>query len=213
MGVLVGIISQKGGVGKSMVSRLLGTEYTRVGWRALIADMDSSQSTSKEWGIRRSQQGIEPAVEISAFGMVEEVLQISDQYDIILFDGAPHSTRTTKTIAEVSDLIILPTGSSLDDLNPQIRLAHELVDNGIKKEKIIFILSRVGSSKAELKDARNYIAQTEYYLLDGFIPERTAFRQAIRDGRTLTETRYFRLTEKCEAVTQSVADIIKEIKK
>ncbi|MGI2299158.1 hypothetical protein [Candidatus Cardinium hertigii] len=42
MAVLIGIVSQKGGVGKSMLSRLLATEYARVNWSVLIADMDNS---------------------------------------------------------------------------------------------------------------------------------------------------------------------------
>ncbi len=211
MSILVGVLSQKGGVGKSMVARLLATEYVRIGWNTLIADMDGSQSTSSEWSQRRNQQEIKPSVDVKEFSMVGNVLVLKKDYDIIIFDGAPHSTLITKEIAENSDLIVLPTGSSLDDLNPQIRLAHELVDSGIDSSKVVFLLSRVGNSEVELNDVIDYINQTGYTLLKGYIPEKTAFRLAIREGRSLTETRYSGLTEKCESVAQSVADKINEL--
>ena len=47
----------------------------------------------------------------------------------MVIDGAPHSSKMTKEIAESSDIIIIPTGLSLDDLEPTVLLAHELVKN------------------------------------------------------------------------------------
>ena len=67
MTVLIGVISQKGGVGKSMISRLIATEYARVSWNVLIADMDSSQSTSYEWSLRRQKNKVSPLIHVERF--------------------------------------------------------------------------------------------------------------------------------------------------
>jgi chromosome partitioning protein len=213
MSILIGVVSQKGGVGKSMISRLIATEYARVNWSVLIADMDNSQSTSYEWNLRRQKNGINPSVCVNRFVDVDDVLNLKESYDLIIFDGAPHASRVTKNIASCVHLLLLPTGNSIDDLNPQIRLAHELVGNGINKNKLAFILSRVGTSDSELAEVMDYLGQTEYMILAGHILEKTAFRQAVREGKSIAETRYSRLVNQCESVVQSVADRINYLMK
>lgn len=208
MAVLIGVVSQKGGVGKSMISRLLATEYARVNWNVLIADMDSSQSTSYEWNLRRQKNKISPLIHVERFIDVEDTIQVQESYDLVIFDGAPHASRMTRNIANIAHLLVLPTGNSIDDLNPQIRLAHELVSDGINKDRLAFVLSRVGNSNTELDEVLDYLNQTGYMILAGHILEKTAFRQAVRDGRSISETRYIRLNNKCEQVVQSVVDRI-----
>lgn len=209
MTLIIGVVSQKGGVGKSTICRLIATEYASSGWEVLIADMDTSQSTSYEWSSRRLENGIEPVVSVQQFPTTERAMKLSDHYDLIVFDGAPHATRVTAQIASVSDLIILPAGNSMEDLNPQIRLAHELVQKGTDRNKIAFILSRVGNSKAETNEVIEYLKQTEYMVLEGEIPEQTAFRKAFREGKSVTETGFKTLNEKCERIAQSIADKVK----
>ena len=49
MAALVGLVSQKGGVGKSTLARLVAREYAAAGWQVKIADLDISQGTSTDW--------------------------------------------------------------------------------------------------------------------------------------------------------------------
>lgn len=213
MPVLVGVLAQKGGVGKSMVCRLFTTEYARMGWKVLIADMDTSQSTSFEWNALRNQYNIEPKLDVHRFNTVDQVLKIADNYDLVAFDGAPHATRITQQIAHACDLVLLPTGSSLEDLNPQIRLAHELKESGVPQAKIAFVLSRIGGSKIELQEVLTYLRFTNYFILTGQLPEQTAFRQAVSEGKSAGETKFARLSERCDQVVQSIVDRIKELNK
>jgi Mrp family chromosome partitioning ATPase len=46
MTLMIGMVSQKGGVGKSTMSRLVAREYAAAGWEVKIADLDVSQGTS-----------------------------------------------------------------------------------------------------------------------------------------------------------------------
>ncbi len=147
MAVIVGMVSQKGGVGKSTLSRLVAREYALAGWTVKIADLDVSQGTSFNWQSRRLQAGIEPAIPVERFGTVEQALKIGSHYDLLILDGPPHSTAGTLKIAAASLLTILPTGLSLDDLEPSVLLAHELRKREIKAAKIAFALSRVGDSE------------------------------------------------------------------
>ena len=75
MAVIVGMVSQKGGVGKSTLSRLVAREYALAGWTVKIADLDVSQGTSFNWQSRRLQAGIEPVIPVERFGTVEQALK------------------------------------------------------------------------------------------------------------------------------------------
>jgi chromosome partitioning protein len=64
MAVILGIVSQKGGVGKSTVARLLAREHAQAGWNAKIADLDIAQGTSFNWQARRLHHDVKPAVAV-----------------------------------------------------------------------------------------------------------------------------------------------------
>src|SRR5947209_18909954 len=115
MATVLGLVSQKGGVGKSTLARLVAREYAAAGWNVKIADLDVSQGTSFNWQARRLQRAIEPAVAVERFGSVETAVKVAGVYDLLILDGAPHSTATTLKIAQASAAVILPTGLALDD--------------------------------------------------------------------------------------------------
>jgi CobQ/CobB/MinD/ParA nucleotide binding domain len=105
MALLVGLVSQKGGVGKSTLARLVAREYAAAGWNVKIADLDTAQGTSFSWQARRLQHAIEPAVAVERFGSVEAAVRIAEHYDLMLLDGAPHSTAATLKIAQASAMV------------------------------------------------------------------------------------------------------------
>ena len=210
MTVLVGVISQKGGVSKSTLSRLIAREYAVAGWDVKIADLDISQGTSTDWKQRREVNGIQPEIAVEQFRTVSQALKHADVYDLMVMDGAPHSTQTTLEIARVSDLVVLPTGLSLDDLKPSVLLAHELVNAKISIDKIIFALCRVGDRENEIEEARSYIRKAGYNTVAGSIPEKTAYRQASDNGRALSEVTFPSLRQRAEQVVQGIIDLLSE---
>jgi chromosome partitioning protein len=128
----------------------------------------------------------------------------------MVFDTPPHSSTGTKEIARAADLVILPTGLSLDDLRPSVLLAHELKDAGIPVDRLVFVLWRVGDRENEINEARQYIGQAGYLVLPGSIPERTAYRRASDEGQALSEVRHQSLRLRSEEVAQGVIDRLTE---
>lgn len=211
MTLIIGIISQKGGVGKSTIARTIAKAYAQSEWNVLIADMDVKQGTTFEWNSRRLNADLQPELQVQQFSSVTSSQKVKDSYDLIVYDGTPHSTTDTLAIAQISNAVFLPTGGSLDDLKPQIRLAHELVKKGINKEQVAFILSRVDSSEAEYLETVDYLEQTPYKVIDGFIPEKRAFRNALNEGKTLTDTSFQSLNRKADQCIQAMVDYVSEI--
>lgn len=104
-----------------------------------------------------------------------------------------------------SDLVVQPTGASLDDLEPAILVFHELVKKGILKDRLLFALNRVGT-EAEYQDCLEYLSQTGYKALDGCIFEKPAYRQAQNSGFSILETRYGSLNARADQLIQSLVD-------
>lgn len=200
--LIIGVLSQKGGVGKSTLARLLAREYAAAGWDVLVADMDIQQGTSFDWYTRRLESALEPDFSVQKFSSVDKAVRQGEKYDLVIFDGAPHATRQTQQIAQISQLVILPAGSSKDDLTPQIRLAHELSDV-LVPARILFVMTRVGSDM-ETEGAKDWVRQAGYRVIDGSIPEKTAYRIAMDSGRTLTETSYKSLNSRADEVVEAI---------
>lgn len=211
MALIVAMVSQKGGVGKSTLARILACEFAAQGWNVKIGDLDISQATSFQWNTRRLQNKIEPVVPVEQFGSVDKALALADQYDMLILDGAPHSTSATRSIAQASHLTVIPTGLSLDDLPPAVVLAHDLIKQNVPREKIVFALCRVGDSAIEIEEARAYLQDAGYEILPGAIPEKTGYRRATDEGRALTQTRYESLNHRAEEVAQGIVDRISQL--
>jgi chromosome partitioning protein len=143
-----------------------------------------------------------------SFAIIPTYVRIAEHYDLMLLDGAPHSTAATLKIAQSSAMVILPTGLALDDLEPAVLLGHELVGKSIGRNKLAFALCRVGESESEIAEAREYISQAGFTVLAGSIPEKTAYRRASDEGRALTETRFASLNARSDELAQSIIDLI-----
>lgn len=206
MTIMIGFVSQKGGVGKSTLCRLVAREYAVAHWNVKIVDLDISQGTSTDWKQRRDINGLQPEIAVEPFRTVAQALKVASLYDLLVFDGPPHSMAGTLEIARASNLVILPTGLSLDDLKPTILLAHELVQAKVESEKIAFALCRVGDRENEIDEARSYIRQAGYSALRGALPEKTGYRRASDEGRALSEVIYPTLKARAEELAQSIID-------
>jgi len=168
--------------------------------------MDISQGTSFQWASRRLQNGHRPEIPVQQYGTVKKALAELEHLDLLVFDGAPHATKQTKEIAQAADMVVLPTGLSLDDLEPTVLLAHELTKHGVDPDKIIFVLSRTGDSSVELELAREYLEQTPYKTLKHQLPEKTAYRRTSDIGLAISETTFPSVRKRAGEVAQELAD-------
>lgn len=201
--LIIACLSQKGGVGKSTLARLIATEFATQHWKVKIADLNLKQKTSVDWAATREMNGVEPAVEAQAFGTVKTAL--AQEYDLIVFDGKPESEGETLAAAKASDLIIIPTGTSYDDLGPQIGLAEEMIPRGIEKKRILFVINKTTGSEANFAFAKNAITVRGFNMADTDIPMKTSYEQAQNLGRSISETTYGKLNERASYLAAEIA--------
>ena len=187
--IVASFVGQKGGVGKSALARVIAVAAARDGRKVLIGDYDLEQLSCVEWGATRLKNGIEPGVEVHPFKSIKKLLKTSEGYDLVVVDTRGLADELTEQISTESNVIFLPTGTSLDDLRPTIRLARRLTRLGENGSKIILILSKAGRSERMVEHAQAYIDNAGFDYLDALWPQRDGFQAEFDAGRAGSEAR------------------------
>jgi chromosome partitioning protein len=202
---MIGVVSQKGGVGKSTLAREIARQFAFGKWRVKIADLDTKQTTSADWNAIRREAHIQPDISVEAFSDPTQVTGLAD-FDLLVFDGKPHSDKQTRRIAEMVDLVVIPTGTTRDDLTPQLKLAYELEDIAkVSRRKVIFVLNNVIDVQApEVAFARSTIVGAGYDVVSTPIPRRIAYQNAQNVGRSLSEVSHPGLAETASKAVEEI---------
>jgi len=203
--LFIGFATQKGGPGKSTNARGTAVGLAQNGWAVKIADFDLNQSTSTRWGVRRLQRGHTPQVSVEQFGSMGHALARADDYDAMIFDGAPRASKDTAAMAEACDLLVIPTGLALDDLEPAVELADALhYKHSIPTARIAFALNHVGDSQAELEEAQAYLGAKPYHVLAGYLPQKVSYSRAMDVGLSVIEVSHKGLRGQAEQLISAI---------
>src|SRR3974390_18640 len=114
--LVVTMLAQKGGVGRSMLSRSFAVQGLIEGRRAAIVDCDP-QGTCIAWGRRRGET-VPPAV-VAPDGKALEVVvrELSDRgAALVILDTPPHTQPIINAALAAADAAILVTGPYPEDL-------------------------------------------------------------------------------------------------
>jgi chromosome partitioning protein len=206
--MIISLISQKGGVGKSALARLLAVEFVKADWSVKIADLDAAQGTATKWKARRDRAGLQPDIAVEKFRSVERALQEAPRYDLLILDGPAHAEKGGLVMARYSDLVLMPTGYSLDDMEAQIEAAYELEAAGIPPDRVSLVFCCVKGSEAEDRDARAYLRKARVNILDPVFPEQPCIRHAHNEGRAASEVPFPKVREKVAVLVQAIADLL-----
>jgi chromosome partitioning protein len=211
MGDIISLLSQKGGVGKSGLARLLAVEFVRAGWEVKIADLDTMQGTVTKWKVRRDQAKVRPEIPVEKFATVERALREAEKYDLLLLDGPAHAEKGGLSMARKSVLILMPTCFGLDDLDAQLEAAYELENNGIERSRIWFIFSRTTGSANEEQTAREYLQRAEVNVFEPIFAELPCIRQAHNGGKAASEVSFPAARERAMTLSVAVATKLREM--
>ena len=204
MAAVIAFISQKGGVGKSTLARALAAVCAQAGLEVVLADLDPRQQTLIQWQKARTAQRVSPRLSVEPFdNAVEAVIERAEACDLLILDTPGGVNDDTLSVARTAHLIAQPTGPSLDDVHPTVLLFHELVAVGIPKSRLVAALCRVLDDEEEA-DARAYLEEAGYEVLEGSIPESLIYRVAHNRGRSLTETNEQAFNERADALIEAL---------
>lgn len=207
--IVISCLSQKGGVGKSTLARLIARTYAVADWTVKICDFNTTQLTSKKWADIREVNEIEPIVRAEPYLTPSRLRR--ENVNLVVADGRPDSDQSSLNIARVSDCVIIPTGVALDDLEPQLAFAKELVEKGVEARKIVFVLNKTNESRVAVKEARDYLA--EFRVANQDIVARISYQRAQNHGKALSEVggSVGYLEEQADLLAAEIVEVVNEL--
>ena len=187
MSYVISFVGQKGGTGKSTLARAMAVETALKNVAVVIIDLDEGQATSTHWAKQRTVNAIEPAIKVISVPRSQLGIQLNDkEIDVSVIDAPGWSDKLTLWLAESSHVVVIPTRAGTDDLVPSVKLGHELVNNGITREDILFVLNAVHDEK-QANDARAFLKEAGFEAVDGYIKVLKSLEAAQETGRAITE--------------------------
>ena len=205
--MIISLLNQKGGATKTTLARALAVEFVNNDWAVHVADMDVYQKTLFNWADRREQANILPAIEVALYREPKTALKAAKTTDLLIVDGKAFADSHVYDFAKPSDLIVIPVGVSTDDLQPSLELAVELVNKGIDRNKILFVVSKVPKNgDKEAMATRSSIEGWNFNVVRGWIYLQTAYSQAMDEGKALHETKFKELNANVDRIIQQIVN-------
>jgi chromosome partitioning protein len=111
----VAVTINKGGAGKTMISRSLGTAAATAGLAVLILDMDTQQN-STNWRRRRGEEHPLPLVHFTTENDLAEALKRAQaaSCDLVIIDTPPGRSTEAPAAVEEADLVLIPCTSDVE---------------------------------------------------------------------------------------------------
>ncbi|MBX5130797.1 ParA family protein [Rhizobium lentis] len=204
MATIIACLSQKGGVGKSTIARLLARTFASVGWSVKICDFNINQLTSTDWVAVRLLANIEPVIDAQPMNSVKKLK--GEKHDLLVIDGAPDSQQSSLDAAQASDVVIIPTGATRDDLKPQVAFAQELANKGVPRSKMLFVLNKTTESDLASREAAGFIREQGFEVAETDITSKTGYQMAQNRGFSIAETLYPSLNDRADRLAAEIVD-------
>lgn len=152
--------------------------------RVIVINLDPQRSAVK-WG--RIRDSDSPRVVSTIVPDLDKVLKEADRegMDLAIIDTSPRADRDALDVCKRADFIVVPCRPALLDVSA-VDETMKLITTSGKINHAVIVLNAVPASTTEGEEAADYLKQIGE-LLPARLGDRAAFRQALTNGRGVTE--------------------------
>lgn len=186
--MIVGVLNQKGGVGKTTISVNLAASLARAGSRVLLIDADP-QGSALDWAAARQGDPLFSVVGFPRPSIHKEIAQIGLGYDHIVIDGPPRVTDLARSAIMASDIVLIPVQPSPYDIWAAEEVVKLIDEARVYKEslKSVFVVNRKITNTAIGRDVREALAAYPIHVLESAVTQRVVFAEAAAQGQAVFE--------------------------
>lgn len=187
--MIIGVLNQKGGVGKTTLSVNLAAALTAQNRRVLLLDVDP-QGSALDWAAAREDDPLFTVVGLPRATVHRDIETIGQGYDDIVIDGPPRVTELARSCIMASDLVLVPVQPSPYDVWASEEIIKLYQEALVYKEKLkcAFVINRKIANTAIGRDVRDALATYDVPVLEASVTQRVVFAEAAAAGRSVAET-------------------------
>ena len=187
--MIIALLNQKGGVGKTTLAVHLATALSQSGRRVLLVDADP-QGSALDWNASRQGDPRFPVIGLPKANLHKEIPVHVPNYDDIIIDGPPRVNELARSAILASDMIVIPVQPSPYDVWACKEIVDLLREARVYKEmqKARFVINRKIVNTAIGRDVAEALASYEIPVLKATIGQRVAFAESAAQGGTVLET-------------------------
>ncbi|WP_375664693.1 ParA family partition ATPase [Bartonella sp. CL162QHHD] len=186
--MIIGLLNQKGGVGKTTLSVNLAASFARTGARVLLIDVDP-QGSALDWAAAREDAPLFSVIGLPRATVHKEIIQIGHGYDHIIIDGPPRVTDLARSALMASDLVLIPVLPSPYDIWAADGIVKLIDEARVYKEnlKSAFVINRKIVNTAIGRDVNEALGIYPVHVLSSSVAQRVIFAEAAAQGKAVYE--------------------------
>jgi chromosome partitioning protein len=188
--MIVALLNQKGGVGKTTLALHLAGAWVRHGKRVTLIDADLQRS-ALDWSEQRAKEGL-PRL-FGVIGLARDTLhreapELARDARHVVIDGPPRITGLMRSALLAADLVLTPAQPSPFDGWASGEMLKLIVEARIFRPQLArFVLNRCGARTIIARETAELLVDHGPPVLGSTIGQRVGFADAARSGRLVGE--------------------------
>ena len=189
--MIVALLNQKGGVGKTTLALHLAGKWAREGRRVLLVDADP-QGSALDWSAQRAKESL-PRL-FGVIGLARDTLhreapELARAVDHLVIDGPPRVAGLLRSALLAADLVMIPAQPSPFDGWASAEMLMLLQEARLFRPTLAarFVLNRCPARASITQQTAESLADHDPPALQSRIGQRVAFADTARTGRLVFE--------------------------
>jgi chromosome partitioning protein len=189
--MIVALLNQKGGVGKTTLALHLAGAWARQGCRVTVIDADP-QGSALDWSEQRAKEGgsrLFGVLGLARDTLHREAPEIARGVDHVVIDGPPRIAGLMRSALLAADLVLVPAQPSPFDGWASGEMLNLIREARIFRPELIarFVLNRCAARTIIARETGDALAEHDPPVLAARIGQRVAFADAARTGQLVFE--------------------------